>query len=99
MSGFAWDMEITIARLENELAEQRKRAGRAEEKLRGLESWLQTVLNTRLAHRGYASDSGHPHGGAVAEIPEWELRRHLDECREALDDGRKGENLEGGNRP
>lgn len=49
-----------------------------------LEIW---ILN-RLAHlefRGYSDRSGHPHGGAVAYIPEWELRTKRDEIRAALD--------------
>lgn len=54
------------------------------EKLKGLSSWLQNILDTRLKHVGYSDVSGHPHGGASAEIPEWELRRHLYEINEIL---------------
>jgi hypothetical protein len=73
-------------------AEQRLAAARADagrlregiEKLSGLGSWFEFVLETKVEHRGYADPSGHPHGGGVVVIPEWEARRHLDEIRAAL---------------
>ncbi len=72
----------TIAALADELAELRKQRDEARSKLSGLEAWFRTVLATRLQYRGYATDAAHPHGDIVAEIPEWELRRHLYECGE-----------------
>lgn len=59
-----------------------------ETKLRDLESWLDRILESKLQHQGGASAAGHPCGGAVvkvADIPEWEIRRHIDECRDAID--------------
>ncbi len=81
------EQTMALARLilADELAALRKQRDEARSKLFGLEAWFQTVLDTKLQHRGYATDAGHPHGGAVAEIPEWELRRHLYECGEFVD--------------
>lgn len=49
-----------------------------------LETWILNRLE-HLEHRGYSDCSGHPHGGAVAYIPEWELRQKLDEIRASLE--------------
>lgn len=76
-----------LAQARQDLAAARADAGRLREgieKLSGLGSWFEFVLETKVEHRGYADPSGHPHGGGVVVIPEWEARRHLDEIRAAL---------------
>lgn len=52
-----------------------------------LESWIVFRLQM-LEHRGYSDPSGHPHGGAVAYIPEWELRQKRDEILACIEAGR-----------
>lgn len=47
-----------------------------ETKLRDLESWLDRILESKIQHQAVVK---------VADIPEWEIRRHIDECREAID--------------
>ena len=75
-----------IASLRARLATVERERDAAREGLRGMAAWLDTLLSSKLAHRGYADMSGHPHGGAVvplSEIPEWDLRRKLDGVRSA----------------
>jgi len=72
-----------IERTEAELAREREARVKAErdrdELRRGVDYWLQHHLSTNLKHRGYADPSGHPHGGGVVEIPEWDIKRKLDD--------------------
>lgn len=49
-----------------------------------LENWIRYRLQT-LEYRGYSGPTGHPHGGSVAYIPEWELRQKCDEIRACIE--------------
>jgi len=59
---------------------EESRESRLDYTLTCLVLWIEGRLQ-HLEHRGYSDRSGHPHGGAVAYIPEWELRQKLDEIR------------------
>lgn len=46
--------------------------------------WIARLLEGPRLSRGYSDPSGHPHGYAVVEIPDWDLRQKLESLREGI---------------
>lgn len=47
-------------------------------------AWIKRLLDSDVKARGTTDQSGHPHGYAIVEVPDWDLRQKLEYLEESL---------------